>query len=160
MQLSATHQFIRAACSGGGAGPSVLATWNMTNAPPGGERFDASAGASRGVDLQAVQLIREGLDYGDQNLHQLDLRASKRVHGQPVSLPARLRPLQRLEQQLAVHGVSTTYLELWRLASTWLRPTRALDGRMFKIGGSSTPVDRPGGRAANGPGALRTLSSV
>ena len=52
---------------------------------------------------KTVQLIREGLEYGEHNLHQLDLRASKRFRFEPLPLPCGLRSLQRVQQQLAVH---------------------------------------------------------
>ena len=59
----------------GGAGPSIQANWAVVNAvanPQIGRNWTGTAS-------RTIQLIREGLEFGDHNLSQLDLRASKRV---------------------------------------------------------------------------------
>ena len=105
----------------------------MTNALLAANGSTLGRNLNAGSAIKSVQLIREGLEYGDQNLSQLDLRARKRFTFGRYRFQFRLRPLQRVQQQLAVHA-SPDVLERSR-RSTWLRPTRALDGRMFKIGG-------------------------
>ena len=103
VQLSATYQFSRGVQTGG-AGPSILGTWNMTNATPGGERFDPRTQPERGLGLQVgpAHSRRPGV----RRPEPAPARSPREqaVHGRPVPLPDRLRPLQRLEQQLAVHG--------------------------------------------------------
>ena len=55
------------------------------------------------VASRTINLIREGSDYGKHNLEQLDIKLAKRftIDGPPAR---RLRPLQRVQQQLALHG--------------------------------------------------------
>ena len=77
VQFSATYQFSRGVQTGG-AGPSILGTWNMTNALLAANGSTLGRNLNAGSAFKSVQLIREGLEYGDQNLSQLDLRASKR----------------------------------------------------------------------------------
>ena len=132
VQLSATYQFIRGVQSGG-AGPSVLATWNMTNALLAANGSTLGRSLNAGSTFKAVQLIREGLEYGDQNLHQLDLRASKRFTVNRYRFQLDFDLYNALNSNWP-YTVSTTFSNS-ATASTWLRPTRALDGRMFKIGG-------------------------
>jgi hypothetical protein len=70
----APYQFSRGVQTGG-AGPSIQALWPVLNAvanPQIGRNWTGTAS-------RTIQLIREGLEYGDDNLSQLDLRASKRV---------------------------------------------------------------------------------
>src|SRR6185312_15270294 len=73
IQLSGTYQFSRGVQTGG-AGPSIQANWAVLNAvanPQIGRNWTGTAS-------RTIQLIREGSDFGDNNLSQLDLRASKR----------------------------------------------------------------------------------
>ena len=72
--ISGTYQFSRGVQTGG-AGPSIQANWAVLNAvanPQIGRNWTGTAS-------RTIQLIREGADFGDDNLSQLDLRASKRV---------------------------------------------------------------------------------
>jgi hypothetical protein len=130
--FSATYQFIRGLQTGG-AGPSILGTWNMTNALLAANGSTLGRNLNAGSTFKAVQLIREGLEYGDQNLHQLDLRGSKRFTVGRYRFQLDLDLYNALNSNWP-YTVSTTFSNS-ATASTWLRPTRALDGRMFKIGG-------------------------
>jgi hypothetical protein len=132
VQLSATYQFIRGVQSGG-AGPSIQATWNMTNQLLAANGSTLGRSLNAGSTFKAVQLIREGLEYGDQNLQQLDLRASKRFTVNRYRFQIDFDLYNALNSNWP-YTVSTTFSNS-ATASTWLRPTRALDGRMFKIGG-------------------------
>jgi hypothetical protein len=72
--IAGTYQFSRGVQTGG-AGPSIQANWAVLNAvanPQIGRNWTGTAS-------RTIQLIREGADFGDDNLSQLDLRASKRV---------------------------------------------------------------------------------
>ena len=101
IRLSGTFQFTRGVQTGG-AGPSILATYTA----PAAQVTQAlgrplSAGRPSGA---IISLIQPGTVYGDHNLSQLDLRLSKGFRIGAVPLPRRLRRLQHLQQQLAVHG--------------------------------------------------------
>ncbi len=131
IQLSGTYQFTRGVQTGG-AGPSVLATWTMTNATLNANGSTLGRLLHTGVSSKQVQLIREGLDYGDQNLSQLDLRASKRFTFGRYRVRIDLDGYNIFNSNWP-YTVNTTFSNSG--SSSWLRPTRALDGRMFKIGG-------------------------
>ena len=99
IQLAGTYQFSRGVQTGG-AGPSIQANFAIPAASAAG----LGARAWTGVASRTVQLIREGLMYGDHNLSQLDVRVSKRFDLDRDTAAGRLRRLQPLQQQLAVHG--------------------------------------------------------
>jgi hypothetical protein len=125
--LSGTYQFSRGVQTGG-AGPSILATWNVTNAtinPVLGRNLT-------GANSKAIPLIREGLEYGDQNLSQLDVRASKRFQfgRYRVRVDA---DVYNVTNSNWPYTVNTTFSTA--ATSAWLRPTNVLQSRMFKIGG-------------------------
>ena len=132
VQFSATYQFIRGVQNGGN-GPSLMATWNMTNSLLTANGSTLGRDLNTGSAFKSVQLLREGLEYGDQNLHQLDLRGSKRFTFGRYRFQLDLDLYNALNSNWP-YTVSTTF-STSPTASTWLRPTRALDGRMFKIGG-------------------------
>ena len=110
----------------GGAGPSIQALWAVTSAvanPQIGRNWTGAAS-------RTIQLIREGADFGEHNLNQLDLRASKRPVGR-----------YRLRVDFDVYNVfnsswpftvSSTYSTATN--SAWQRPTNVLQSRFFKLG--------------------------
>ena len=59
----------------GGAAPSVLATWS--GAPASATTLNR--GFSAGATTKSINLMAVGQKYGNQNLQQLDVRASKRI---------------------------------------------------------------------------------
>ena len=137
IQISGTYQFSRG-IQNGGAGPAVLANWTLASASfaPGGTAT-ASVQSTLGRALNAgaasksVQLIREGLEYGDDNLHQLDLRSSKRFQ----------LNRSRLRFDFDLYNVFNsnwpyTGTPPFSTATTsqWLRPTNVLQSRFFKLG--------------------------
>jgi hypothetical protein len=134
IQLSGTYQFNRGVQTGG-AGPSILATWTIPNAS---FTNPATIGSTLGRPLnvanatKTVQLIREGRDYGDQNLNQLDLRLSKRFSFDRyrVRIDADLYNAFNSNWPYTVSNNFST-----QSTSAWLRPTNVLPARMFKIGG-------------------------
>jgi hypothetical protein len=127
VQLAGTYQFSRGVQTGG-AGPSIQAGWSVSNAiltRIAGRTFGG------GVASRTVQLIREGLDYGDNNLNQLDVRLGKRFDiGR-----ARLRvdfDLYNIFNSSWPFTVNTAYSDT--TSSAWLRPTNVLQQRFFKFG--------------------------
>ena len=127
IQFSGTYQFSRGVQTGG-AGPSILATYAVTNAlvtPVLGHGWTGSASKN-------VALMREGLDYGKENLSQLDLRLSKRVRIGRYRLRGDF-DLYNVFNSNWPYTVSTTFSTA--ATSQWLRPTNVLQARFFKIGG-------------------------
>jgi hypothetical protein len=127
IQFSGTYQFSRGVQTGG-AGPSILATYAVTNAlvtPVLGHGWTGSASKN-------VALMREGLDYGKENLSQLDLRLSKRVRIGRYRLRGDF-DLYNVFNSNWPYTVSTTFSTA--PTSQWLRPTNVLQARFFKIGG-------------------------
>jgi hypothetical protein len=123
--VSGTFQFSRGV-QNGGAAPSILATWAApTTATTLGRAYSA------GATSRTFNLLPVGENYGNYNLKQLDLRASKRGQDGSVPFPVRLRRLQRAEQQLPF-TVSNTFSNT--ATSNWLRPTNVLQSRFFKLG--------------------------
>ena len=128
VQLAGTYQFTRGIQTGG-AGPSVLASWAVTNAV-------ATQQIGRnwtGVASRTVQLISEGKDYGKHNLNQVDLRLAKRFD---MPGKARLRvdfDLYNVLNSSWPYTVNTAY-STSVTAAQWLRPTNALQHRFFKFG--------------------------
>jgi hypothetical protein len=127
IQFSGTYQFSRGVQTGG-AGPSIQAGWAVTSAvvnPFLGRNWT-------GVASRTVQLIREGQEYGEHNLNQLDIRIGKRFDmGR-----ARLRvdfDLYNVFNSSWPFTVSSVYSTA--ATGQWLRPTNVLTHRFFKLGG-------------------------
>jgi hypothetical protein len=124
--FSGTYQFSRGVQTGG-AGPSILANWSLTNAaitPVLGHGWTGAASKS-------IALMREGLEYGDQNLSQLDLRASKRFRIGKYRLRGDLDLYNAFNSNWP-YTVTTTFSNT--ASSLWLRPTNVLQGRFVKVG--------------------------
>ena len=124
--LSGTYQYSRGVQTGG-AGPSILANWTLTNAlvtPFLGHSWT-------GVASRPVALMREGLNYGDQNLSQLDLKVSRRVKIGKYRLRGDF-DLYNVFNSNWPYTVNTTFSSA--ATSQWLRPTNVLQSRFFKIG--------------------------
>jgi hypothetical protein len=127
ISISGTYQFSRGVQNPNQ--PSIVADWAVPNAiiaPALGRNLAAGATATK-----TVRLIQPGTVYGDENLHQLDLRASKRF---PFG-----RYTFRIEADLYnafnsnwPYTVNTTFST--NATSSWLRPTNVLPGRFFKVG--------------------------
>jgi hypothetical protein len=126
IQLSGTYQFSRGVQTGG-AGPAIQANWAVTNSvvnPILGHNWT-------GANSKTVQLIREGLDYGDQNLNQLDLRVAKRFRFSAYRFSVDFN-LYNVFNSNWPYTVSSTFSTSG--SATWLRPTNVLQSRFFKIG--------------------------
>ncbi len=127
IQFSATYQFTRG-IQNGGAGPSLRANWAVTNAV-----INPFIGSNwTGAASRTVALMNEGFDYGDDNLNQVDLRASKRV----TMGRARLRvdfDLYNVFNSNWAYTRNVTF-STSTTAAAWLRPTNVLQSRFFKIG--------------------------
>ncbi len=132
VQFSATYQFIRGVQTGG-AGPSILGTWTMTNATLAGERFDARTQPERGLDLQVGPAHSRRPRLRRPEPAPARSAREQALHGRALPLPLDFDLYNALNSNWP-YTVSTTF-STSATASTWLRPTRALDGRMFKIGG-------------------------
>ena len=132
--ISGTYQFSRGVQTGG-AGPAILASWSVASAqfgPAGTIGSTLGRALNPGATTKTIALIREGLEYGDQNLHQLDLRASKRFR----FADHRLRfdfDLYNVLNSNWPFTVNNTFATA--ATSAWLRPTNVLQSRFFKIGG-------------------------
>jgi hypothetical protein len=127
IQFSGTYQFSRGVQTGG-AGPSLLANWAVTNAvitPVIGHGWTGAASRS-------IALMREGLDYGDQNLSQLDLRASKSIRIGKYRVRGDV-DVYNIFNSNWPYTVNTTFSTASN--SQWLRPTNVLQSRFIKIGG-------------------------
>jgi hypothetical protein len=127
VQLSGTFQFSRGVQTGG-AGPSVLAAWTLSNAlvqPFLGRNWT-------GVASRTVHLIAEGQNYGEHNLNQLDLRVSKRLDFGRARVRLDL-DMFNLFNSSWPFTVSSTYSNAAN--GQWLRPTNVLTHRFVKIGG-------------------------
>jgi len=126
--LSGTYQFSRGVQGGAAGGNSILATWSMTSA-----QITPFLGRGlTGAATKTVQLIRDGSEYGDQNLNQLDLRASKRFRLARARFRVDLDLYNVFNSNwpYTVNNAFTT-----AATSNWLRPTNVLQARMLKIGG-------------------------
>ena len=76
--------------------------------------------------------MREGLDYGDENLHQLDMRASKRFQFNRYRIRFDFDVYNVLNSSWR-YTVTTAFSTA--ATSAYLRPTNVLQSRFFKIGG-------------------------
>ena len=126
IQVAGTYQFIRGVQTGG-AGPSIQANWAVTSAvanPFIGRNWTGTAS-------RTIQLIREGLEYGDNNLSQLDLRASKRVGFGRYRLRMDF-DVYNVFNSSWPYTVNSTFSTAANTA--WQRPTNVLQSRFFKLG--------------------------
>jgi hypothetical protein len=124
--LAGTYQFTRGVQTGG-AGPSIQANWAVLSAvanPQIGRNWTGAAS-------RTIQLIREGQNFGDDNLSQLDLRASKRVGFGRYRLRVDF-DVYNVFNSSWPFTVSSTYSTA--ATSAWLRPTNVLQSRFFKLG--------------------------
>jgi hypothetical protein len=125
VQLSGTYQFVRGVQTGGAA-PSILAQWATPAASTTlGHTYSANA-ATRIWNLMAV-----GENYGNFNLNQLDLRASKRFRFSQYRFRVDFDAYNVFNSNWPFTSTNT----FSTLASSqWLRPTNVLQARFFKIG--------------------------
>jgi carboxypeptidase family protein len=126
IQFSGTYQFVRGLQTGGAA-PSLLATWA---APASATTLGRSY--ANNATTRTFNLIPVGENYGNFNLNQLDLRASKRFRlGQ-----ARLRfdaDVYNIFNSNWPFTASSTF-STSATTATWQRPTNVLQARFFKVG--------------------------
>ena len=127
IQLAGTYQFTRGVQTGG-PGPSIQAAFAIPAAAAAG----LGARAWTGAATRTVQLIREGLLYGDQDLHQLDVRLSKRLGFDRfrVRLDFDIYNLFNSSWPYTVNPAYST-----AASAAWRRPTNVLQSRFFKLGG-------------------------
>lgn len=128
VQLSGTYQFTRGV-QNGGAGTSILATWtapaaNVTQALG----RPLSGGRPTG---EIISLIQPGTEYGQFNLQQLDLRASKRIKFDRYRFRVDFDAYNIFNSNWPF-SVTNTFSTL--ASSQYLRPTNVLQSRFFKIG--------------------------
>ncbi len=125
--LAGTYQFSRGVQTGG-AGPSIQANFAIPSA-------SAAALGDRpwnGAASRTVQLIREGLMYGDHNLNQLDLKLAKRFNFDRYRVRFDFDIYNVLNSSWP-YTVTSTYSTSPTM-SQWLRPTNVLQSRFFKLG--------------------------
>jgi hypothetical protein len=125
VQLSGTFQFTRG-IQNGGAAPSILAQWAApATATNLGRAFSA------GATTRTWNLMEVGENYGNYNLKQLDLRASKRFRVQNYRFRFDFDAYNIFNSNWPF-SVTNTFSTT--TASQWLRPTNVLQSRFFKIG--------------------------
>jgi hypothetical protein len=125
VQLSGTFQFTRGLQTGGAA-PSLLAQWAAPATATTLGRTYANNAATR-----TWNLIEVGENYGNYNLKQLDLRASKRFRVSQYRLRVDFDAYNIFNSNWP-YTVSNTFSTL--ATSQWLRPTNVLQARFFKFG--------------------------
>jgi Carboxypeptidase regulatory-like domain len=128
VSISGTYQFSRGVQNP--FYPSVRADWpipNATIAPALGRNLATGA-----TGTKTVNVIEPGTVYGSENLNQIDLRASKRFKfaRYVFRIDADLYNALNNNWPYTVNNTFST-----AATSAWLRPTNALQGRFFKIGG-------------------------
>jgi hypothetical protein len=125
--FSGTYQFTRGVQNGTIGGNSILATWSVPNSviQPVLNRplFNATT--------KSVNLAEAGTLYGDHNLQQLDLRASKRftIDRYHVRFDFDLYNVFNSNWPFAVTNTFST-----AASAAWLRPLNVLQSRFFKFG--------------------------
>jgi hypothetical protein len=126
IQLSATYQFTRGVQTGGAA-PSILATW--TGAPASATTL--GRGYSANLTTKSINLMAVGQNYGNQNLSQLDVRASKRIKLDKLRFRVDFDAYNIFNSDWPF-TLSNTFSNT--ATSNWLKPTNVLQARFFKIG--------------------------
>jgi len=124
--VGGTYQYTRGVQTGG-AGPSILANWAVTSAvarPIIGRNWTS-------VGSRTIALIADGQDYGDNKLHQLDLKFSKTFRSGRTRVRADFDVFNLLNSSWPF-TVSSTYSTA--ATSQYLRPTNVLQHRFFKLG--------------------------
>src|SRR4051812_2259695 len=125
VQLSGTYQFVRG-IQNGGAAPSILAQWAAPAAATTlGHAYSANAAT------RIWNLIGVGENYGNFNLNQLDLRASKRFRVDQFRFRLDF-DAYNIFNSAWPFTVTNTFSTL--ASSQYLRPTNVLQSRFFKIG--------------------------
>jgi hypothetical protein len=125
VQLSGTFQFTRGLQTGGAA-PSVLGQWAAPASATTLGRGFANAATTR-----TWNLIEVGENYGNYNLKQLDLRASKRFKLSQYRVRIDFDAYNIFNSNWP-YTVSNTFSTA--ATSQWLRPTNVLQARFFKFG--------------------------
>ena len=125
--FAGTFQYSRGVQTGG-AGPSIQANLAI----PANSATALGARPWTGAASRTVQLIREGLLYGDHDLSQLDLRFSKRFQIDRVRLRFDF-DIYNVFNSSWPFTVTSTYSTT--TLSQWQRPTNVLPHRFFKLGG-------------------------
>jgi hypothetical protein len=111
-------------------GNSILATWSTPNSliqPALGRPLSA------GATTKSINLVEAGTLYGNNNLQQLDLRASKRftMNRYHVRFDFDLYNIFNSNWPFTVSSAFSTSASA---AGGWLRPTNVLPARFFKLG--------------------------
>ncbi len=123
--LSGTFQFTRGLQTGGAA-PSLLAQWAASTGSTTLGRPYANSAATR-----TWNLIEVGENYGNYNLKQLDLRASKRFRISQYRLRFDFDAYNIFNSNWP-YTLTSTFSTL--ASSQWMRPTNVLQSRFFKLG--------------------------
>jgi Carboxypeptidase regulatory-like domain len=130
MQLAGTYQFSRGVQAGGAGGTSVNAGWTLSSALLN----QIAARTWTGVASRTVQLIRDGDEYGEHNLNQLDLRVGKRFDIGRARVRVDLDMFNIFNSSWPF-TVNNAYSITPGATNQWQRPTNVLTHRFFKVGG-------------------------
>ena len=123
--LSGTYQFVRGIQTGGAA-PSILGQWATPAAST-----TLGHGYSANAATRVWNLVEVGENYGNFNLNQLDLRASKRFRFAQYRFRVDFDAYNVFNSNWPFTATNTfSTLN----SSQWLRPTNVLQSRFFKIG--------------------------
>jgi len=128
--LSGTYQFVRGIQTGGAlaapGAPSLLAQWaTPATSTTLGHAYSANAAT------RVWNLVEVGENYGNFNLNQLDVRASKRFRFAQYRFRIDFDAYNLFNSNWPFTATNT----FSTLASSqWLRPTNVLQARFFKIG--------------------------
>ncbi len=123
--FSGTYQFTRG-IQNGGAAPSLVAYWAApSSATTLGRAYSA------GSTAEFYNLLPVGLNYGNFNLNQLDLRASKRFKVQNYRFRVDF-DAYNVGNSNWPFTANTTFSTT--AASQFMRPTNVLQARFFKLG--------------------------
>jgi hypothetical protein len=125
VQLSGTFQFSRGIQTGGAA-PSILAQWaTPASATTLGGPY------SQGAPTRTWNLVEVGQNYGNFNLKQLDMRASKRFRVAQYRFRFDFDAYNIFNSNWPF-TVSNAFSTLG--SANWLRATNVLQSRFFKLG--------------------------
>jgi hypothetical protein len=125
VQLSGTFQFTRGLQTGGAA-PSLLAQWAAS-----ASNTTLGRGFANNAATRTWNLIEVGENYGNFNLKQLDVRASKRFRIAQYRVRFDFDAYNIFNSNWP-YTVTSTFSTL--ASSQWMRPTNVLQARFFKLG--------------------------
>jgi hypothetical protein len=132
--LSGTYQYTIGIQDGTTGGGSLAASWAVPNANFASALapFRTPAVLSASATTKTVGLIPNGLNFGNYNLSQLDMRLSKRFRLDKYRFRVDA-DFYNIFNSAWPYTVNTAF-STSATAANWLRPTNVIQARFFKIG--------------------------